>query len=106
VATIVASFAWRKRLRIDLYLDGGDKDANKQRFDQLLARKSEIEQVVGEPLQWERLDNRRACRVAIYTKAQILIDADSPTLLDWAAKKATYFYQAFEPEFLPSRSAG
>jgi Domain of unknown function (DUF4268) len=105
VATIVASFAWRKRLRIELYLDGGDRDANKQRFDQLLTRKSEIEQVVGEPLQWERLDNRRACRVAVYTKAQILIDADSPTLLDWAAKKATYFYQAFEPEFRLSRSA-
>lgn len=106
LATIVASFAWRKRLRIELYLEGGDKDANKQLFERLLARKSEIEQVVGEPLQWERLDNRRACRVAVYTRAQILTDADSPTLLEWAAKKATYFYQAFEPEFPPGRSPG
>jgi CBS domain-containing protein len=105
-ATIVASFARRKRLRIEIYLDGGDKDANKQRFEHLLARKNEIEQVVGEPLQWERMDNRRACRVAVYTKAQILTDAESPTLLEWAAKKATYFYQAFEPEFPPIISPG
>jgi CBS domain-containing protein len=101
LATIAASFAWRKRLRVELYLDGGDKDVNKQRFEQLLARKIEIEQVVGEPLQWERMDNRRACRVAVYTKAQILTDADSPTLLEWATKRATYFYRAFEPEFSP-----
>jgi len=104
LATINASFARRKRIRIELYLDGGDKDENKKRFEQLLARKSEIEQIVGEPIEWERMDNRRACRIAVYTKAQILTDADSPVLLEWAAKRATYFYQAFGPEFLSSRT--
>jgi len=104
LAMIIASFARRKRLRIELYLDGGDKDENKQRFEQLLARKTEIEQTAGEPMEWERMDNRRACRIAVYTKAQILTDADSPILLEWAAKRATHFYQAFEPEFLSSRA--
>jgi predicted transcriptional regulator len=104
LATIAASFARRKRLRIELYLDGANKDANKRRFELLLTRKSEFEQVVGEPLQWERMDDRRACRIAVYTKAQILTDADSPTLLEWATKKATSFYRAFEPEFSPGRS--
>jgi CBS domain-containing protein len=104
LATITASFARRKRLRIELYLDGGDKDKNEERFEQLVARKSEIEQVVGEPLEWERMDNRRACRIAVYTKAQILTDADSPILLEWAAKRATYFYRAFGPEFLSGRA--
>jgi CBS domain-containing protein len=99
LATIVASFARRKRLRIELYLDGGNKDANKILFEQLLARKSEVEHVIGEPLQWERMDNWRACRVALYTKAHILTDSDSPALLEWAAKKSTYFYRAFGPEF-------
>jgi Domain of unknown function (DUF4268) len=103
LATITASFARRKRLRIELYLDGAGQDANKQRFDRLLAGKSEIERIVGEPLEWERLDNRRACRVAVYTKAQILVDADSQILLEWAATKARYFYRAFEPQFVPIR---
>lgn len=101
-AMIIASFARRKRLRIELYLDGGNKDENKQRFEQLLARNSEFEQIVGEPIEWERMDNRRACRIAVYTKAQILTDADSPILVEWAAKRATYFYQAFQPAFLSS----
>ena len=104
LARLAASFARRKRLRIELYLDSGDKDENKQRFEQLLSRKNDLEQIVGEPMEWERMDNRQACRVAVYAKAQILTDADSPTLLDWAAKKATSFYKAFEPEFAPIRS--
>ncbi len=45
------------------------------------------------------MDNRRASRVAVYTKAQILTDAESSALLDWAAQKATYLYRAFEREF-------
>jgi len=102
LATIFAAFARRKQFRIELYLDGGSQDANKKRFDQLLTRKSEIEKAVGEPLQWERMDDRKACRVAVYTRAQILTDADSPTLLEWAAKRAAHFYQAFEPEFSAS----
>jgi Domain of unknown function (DUF4268) len=99
IATINASFGRRKRLRMELYLDTGDKDENKQLFDQMLAHKSEFEQLVGEPMEWERIDNRRACRIAVYTKAQILTDADSPTLLEWAAKRATLLYRALEREF-------
>lgn len=98
-ANINAAFTRRKELRIELYLDSGDKGVNKQRFDELLAHKDKIEAVVGQPLQWERLDEKRACRVAAYTKAQILTDSNNSTLLDWAAKKAFDLYRAFEPEF-------
>lgn len=101
--TINASFTRRKELRIEVYLDCGDKEENKQRFDELLARKDVVEAVVGEPLKWERLDNRRSSRVAIYTKGHILTDSKNDTLIDWAAKKAVDFYQAFQPEFLDLR---
>jgi hypothetical protein len=75
-----------------------------KRFEQLLSRKNDFEQIVGEPMEWERLDNRQACRIAVYSKAQILTDAESPTLLEWAAKKATSFYKAFEPQFPREKS--
>jgi hypothetical protein len=49
----------------ELYMDRG-KDAeqdNKAIFDQLLAHKAEIDAVFGEPLSWERLEGKRACRI-------------------------------------------
>jgi hypothetical protein len=98
-ANINVSFTRRKEARVELYLDAGEKRVNKQRFDELLAHKAAIEATVGEPLRWERLDDKRACRIAAYTKAQILTDSDSPALLDWAVKKAVDFHRAFAPEF-------
>lgn len=49
----------------ELYIDRG-KDAeeeNKAIYDQLLAHKAEIDTAFGESLLWERLDNKRACRI-------------------------------------------
>ncbi|MEQ1802599.1 MAG: DUF4268 domain-containing protein [Gammaproteobacteria bacterium] len=47
----------------ELYIDRGDAAENKRIFDQLLARKDEIEKAFGGPLSWERLDTKRACRI-------------------------------------------
>jgi len=98
-ANINAAFTRRKQLRIELYLDCGNKEQNKARFDELLNRKDVIEAGIGEPLQWERMDDKRSCRVAAYTKGQILTDFDNEALLDWATKKAIDFHTAFTREF-------
>jgi len=47
----------------ELYIDRGDTTENKRIFDQLHARKDEIEQAFGDTLSWERLDTKRACRI-------------------------------------------
>jgi hypothetical protein len=101
-ASLFATFTRNKEMRIELYLDCGTKELNKQRFDELLTRKSEIESMVGEPLVWERRDENRACRIAITTKARIQADAENPALLDWSTQKAVALYKAFTPEF-PSK---
>lgn len=50
--------------RSELYIDGGGAEANKQVFDKLHSNKEEIERIFGEPLSWQRLDEKRACRIA------------------------------------------
>lgn len=52
----------------ELYIDQGDADRNKAAFDRLAALRDEIETAFGNPLKWERLDNRRGCRIS-YTTA-------------------------------------
>lgn len=47
----------------ELYIDRGDATENKRIFDQLHARKDEIEKAFGGTLSWERLDTKRACRI-------------------------------------------
>ncbi len=52
--------------RVELYLDRGKgrKSENKQIFDGFHDKRSEVENVFGDSLSWERLDSRRACRIA------------------------------------------
>jgi len=49
----------------ELYIDFGKgaKAENKDIFDKLHARKQQIEPAFGRPLKWNRLDERRACRI-------------------------------------------
>lgn len=50
----------------EIYIDRG-KDAeqeNTEIFDQLYAHKAEIDGAFGSPLEWQRLDDARACRIA------------------------------------------
>ena len=52
--------------RIELYIDRG-KDAdsdNEEIFDTLEESKAHIKEVFGEPLEWQRLEGRRACRIS------------------------------------------
>ena len=57
------SVATRNYIRIELYINSGDKYYNKELFDFLFARKNEIEMQFGKPLTWERLDDKVTARV-------------------------------------------
>jgi hypothetical protein len=48
---------------VELYIDRGEAEENKRIFDHLNARKKEIEAKFGATISWERLDEKRACRI-------------------------------------------
>jgi hypothetical protein len=47
----------------ELYIDRGDVAENKEIFDRLIQHRSKIEEAFGEPIDWQRLEGKRACRI-------------------------------------------
>lgn len=62
---------WESEAAAELYIDRGkDSDTeNKAIFDALHAKRAEIEASFGGPLDWQRLDNKRACRIRMLVEA-------------------------------------
>jgi hypothetical protein len=85
VFTYAVSFAQRRRVRTEIYISCGHAEMNKRIFDSLFAEKDAIETAMSEPLTWERLDEKRGSRIAIYRPGSI--DASSEELeqiMQWA----------------------
>ncbi|MFC2027182.1 DUF4268 domain-containing protein [Chloroflexota bacterium] len=52
--------------QVELYIDRG-KESDKENmgiFEELQSHKAQIEETFGEPLDWQRLEGKRACRIA------------------------------------------
>jgi hypothetical protein len=98
-----SSFTRNRRPRVDLYIDTGDRERNKAIFDALFARRIQIEEAFGETLRWERLDTKRAARIASYYDEAITIHSSDEALEKlraWGARALMQLKQAIE---LPTR---
>ena len=60
----IAAFAPDNHFRLELYIDTGNRERNNHIFDWLAARRQAVEQELGAQLSWERMDDRRAARIA------------------------------------------
>jgi len=97
------SFNWvfsRDRLRVELYIDSGDQARNLAIFDYLLADRESIEQELDMKLEWDRLENRRAKRIALYSPTPAPLTGEPGTLApqqEWAVSTMLKVVQAFRP---------
>jgi polyphosphate kinase len=65
VGTDVNVLIFKNNIRAEVYISSADRERNKRLFDYLYARKEEIEQQFGDSLTWQRLDDKKACRIRI-----------------------------------------
>jgi hypothetical protein len=78
-----ATFAGGSRLRFELYIDQGDAMENATIFDHFLGQRTEMEALYGSELSFERLEGRRACRIADYTSGDVTNRDDWESYIDW-----------------------
>jgi hypothetical protein len=98
------SFARKGRVRTELYIDFPDQALNKAVFDLLLEKQAILETAFGEPFVWERLDSKRASRIAVYRSCSIDADeAELAILHDWGIGKLLKFKKVFGPLLTNSR---
>jgi hypothetical protein len=95
----------RSEVRAEIYIDFGQRSQNVDALDALCANRLALERPFGEPLEWERLEGKRACRIAVYRPGAI---EDSTASLDeyhqWAVDHLLRFKRVFGPE-LPATAA-
>jgi hypothetical protein len=95
------SFSFTKggQVRAEIYVDHDDRGANKALFDDLAKQKDLLSAQFGEELEWDRLDNRRASRIATYRGGSI--EDDMQTLKDieeWAIDRLLRLKKVFAPK--------
>jgi hypothetical protein len=55
----------QNRTQVELYFNGGDLQQNKARFDYFHEQRGRIEDAFGGPLDWQRLDGKKTCRICV-----------------------------------------
>lgn len=86
--TYGAVFSQGGKARTEVYIDLGEQEKNKQIFDLLKKEDAQIEKEIEESLCWERLDDKRASRLALYTNGNIEdSDTELETVRNWHIEK-------------------
>ena len=94
-----ANFAQGGKARVEIYIDKGEHGKNKNFFDILNKRKAEIESGFGNSLEWERLDERKASRIAVYRDGNIdASDRELEEIKKWHIDNLLKFKKIFTPE--------
>ncbi|MDO9087300.1 MAG: DUF4268 domain-containing protein [Anaerolineaceae bacterium] len=88
----VFSFSRINSFRVELYLDLNDKEKTKKVYDAICKQKIELEEKIGS-ISWERLNEKRASRIAIYHDGSVLDNKDKlAKLRSWAVETMIKFY--------------
>lgn len=83
--------------RVELYIDRSNQSENKAIYDALAAQKTEIEVAFGAPLVWQRLDEKRACRISFHLEGGWADQTTWEALIPKAVDMMERLHRALEP---------
>lgn len=83
--------------RVEVYISKEDRETNKLVFDGLFREKEAIEQEFGEPLVWEALEDRLACRIKFEKPANIYDEDQWPEMIEFLVSSMIRLEEVFSP---------
>lgn len=86
--------------RAELYIDDSDPANSKALFDALFAQKDVIEAAFGKELYWQRLDDKRACRISYSVPGGWLDKEAWPLAIERCTDSMRKLYAALAPRVI------
>lgn len=90
----------RRGCRVEAYLDSTQVDPNEV-FDWLHDKREDIDRAINQPVEWDRLDAKRACRISVYfpgeDEVRVSDEERWPDLLDWMVPVLCDLKDAIDP---------
>ena len=94
-----ARFTQKGRVGAGIYIDRGSQEENKNLFDALERRKTEITSKIGGQLEWERQDRTSISRIAIYRNGAIAsFRSELEDIREWHIENLLKLKDVFTPE--------
>lgn len=81
--------------RAEIYIDRGEKDQNKNIFDKLCLQKDMIENEFASNLVWEKLEDKRACRIKAETPGNVFERENWPEMIEFMCDSMVRLEKAF-----------
>lgn len=101
------SFARGSRLRLELFIDVGNRSHNNRIFSYLQVFQAKIEADFGAPLSWEGLMGKQGARVAVYRAFSSVTDSHEnwKDMQNWVVETLPRFYKALSKSFIEAIQA-
>lgn len=90
------------KIAVELSINSDDA---KSLFADLLKHKEEIEAIIGAPLDWREMPEKKASRVVLFRRVDPYDEQDWPHQFEWLQDKLERFDEAFRPLFANRPSA-
>ena len=94
---VYGSWLGVKKHRVELYINKDKASANKEVFDELRAQKNSIQSALGERLNWERLDDKKASRISVQRDGGIYDEDRHDEIREWMVDRLLKFKEVFGP---------
>lgn len=94
---ISLAFLSRGKAICEVYIDTRDAERNSAILAELIKHKSHVEEVVGEPLQWDDIPLKRACRIRAVTEGDVLRPESHDRLISWMIDHQQKMKQSIGP---------